>query len=51
MDIADINDVFEKVKAEDARFRYVIDMKSLKNKRGDLSPETVENPVRGEVVG
>ncbi len=51
VDIADINDVFEKVKAEDARFRYVIDMKSLKNKRGDLSPETVENPVRGEVVG
>ena len=33
IEIQDINDAFKKVKAEDVRFRYVIDMESLKRER------------------
>jgi len=30
IDIQDVNDAYKKVKNEDVRFRYVIDMASLK---------------------
>ena len=30
IDIQDINDAYDKIKDEDVRFRYVIDMQSLK---------------------
>ena len=35
IDIQDINSAFKKIKSEDVRFRYVIDMASLKNEMED----------------
>ena len=46
--IGEINDVFEKVQNEEARFRYVIDMASLRD--ADADGDALEAPVRGEPV-
>lgn len=46
--MADIDKAFDRMKDEDVRFRHVIDMATLE-KNGDA--ETIEPPVRGEVVG
>ncbi|KLE33917.1 NAD(P)-dependent alcohol dehydrogenase [Aurantiacibacter luteus] len=47
-----IDEAFERMQKEDVRFRHVIDMDSL---RSDTSAaekaETVDDPIRGEVVG
>ena len=48
----EINSAFERMQGEDVRFRHVIDMESL---RADANAadraETVDDPVRGDVVG
>jgi uncharacterized zinc-type alcohol dehydrogenase-like protein len=52
IDIADINEAFERVKDEDVRFRHVIDMATLKGARGTIESagEQVAAPTRGEPV-
>jgi uncharacterized zinc-type alcohol dehydrogenase-like protein len=48
----DINDAFKRMQGEDVRFRYVIDMQSLKDDEGAAGAAVaIANPVRGEVVG
>ncbi len=48
----DVNKAFERMQAEDVRFRHVIDMQSLKDDRDAASSaERVDAPARGEVVG
>ena len=46
----EVNDAFQKVMDEEVRFRYVIDMATLKDNTGDLEDEAddLEAPVRGE---
>ncbi|WP_353265648.1 NAD(P)-dependent alcohol dehydrogenase [Gemmatimonas sp.] len=47
-----INDAFKRLQAEDVRFRYVIDMQTLKDDTDAArSAVAVADPVRGEVVG
>ncbi|WP_372915487.1 NAD(P)-dependent alcohol dehydrogenase [Sandarakinorhabdus sp.] len=50
IDIADINDAFQRIKDDDVRFRYVIDMASLKAERGEIvrTGTRLEAPTRGE---
>ena len=52
IDIADINEAFERVKDEDVRFRHVIDMATLKRARGviESDAEQVDAPTRGVPV-
>lgn len=48
----EIEDAFERLKAEDVRFRHVIDMATLADKADSLGDaETLATPERGEVVG
>ncbi len=48
----EINDAFEKVVDEDVRFRYVIDMSTLSDRRAKVEPDAreLDPPVRGEPV-
>ena len=52
IDIADINDAFDRIKNNDVRFRHVIDMASLKAERQASGPDRIylEAPARGDVV-
>lgn len=52
IDIADINEAFERVKDEDIRFRHVIDMATLTSTRGAIESdaERIDPPIRGEPV-
>jgi uncharacterized zinc-type alcohol dehydrogenase-like protein len=48
----EINDAFKKIKDEDVRFRYVIDMSTLTDRRAKVEPDATEidPPDRGEPV-
>ena len=49
--MGEVNDAFQKIIEEDIRFRFVIDMASLKDRTDDLSDaDELEAPVRGEPV-
>ena len=50
IDMADINDAFARIKAEDVRFRHVIDMASLKAAHAAIENncEHLEAPTRGD---
>lgn len=48
IDIADIDDAFERMKKEDVRFRHVIDLATLPR---DEKADEIDPPVRGAVVG
>lgn len=52
IDVADINDAFDRLKHNDVRFRHVIDMETLKTERRASGPDRlyVEAPTRGDVV-
>lgn len=52
IEIADINDAFDRLKNNDVRFRHVIDMASLKAERqaGEHDRSHLEAPTRGDVV-
>ena len=53
IDVGDVNDAFERMKAEDVRFRHVIDMSSLADRVGELEADAkrIDPPTRGEPVG
>lgn len=54
INIDEINEVFKTLEdGNDGDFRHVIDMESLRNHKAfqDDSAETIDQPVRGEVVG
>ena len=53
IDVANVNDAFERMKDEDVRFRHVIDMSSLATRAGDLETgaRRIDAPTRGEPVG
>ena len=50
IDMADINDAFARIKAEDVRFRHVIDMASLKAEHAatEIGRKHLDAPTRGE---
>ena len=52
IDMADINDAFARIKNDDVRFRYVIDMASLKAEHSEIGHdrEDLEAPTRGHPV-
>lgn len=52
IDMADINDAFARIKAEDVRFRHVIDMASLKAEHAatENGRKHLDAPTRGEPV-
>jgi uncharacterized zinc-type alcohol dehydrogenase-like protein len=52
IDINTINDAYEHIKEDDVRFRYVIDMASLKEEREAIerAGKHLDPPTRGEVV-
>ena len=52
IDMAHINDAFARIKNEDVRFRYVIDMASLKAEHSEIGNgrEHLEAPTRGHPV-
>ena len=53
IEIDGINDAFERMKAEDVRFRHVIDVSSLASRTGELEADAkrIDAPTRGEPVG
>ena len=53
IEIDGVNEAFERMKAEDVRFRHVIDVASLASRTGELeaSAKRIDAPARGEPVG